>query len=69
MLALERSRNERLWFKTTLKLVHLWARAREYGRMARMLRDLHKCVLRVTDRLLGSREGAGNSDQRVLSAS
>lgn len=42
LAALERARNERLWFKAQLKLVGLWFKAREYGRMTRILKDLHK---------------------------
>jgi hypothetical protein len=41
--ALEKARNDRLWFKTNLKLVGLWFKAREYGRMHKILKDLHRC--------------------------
>mmetsp|Transcript_11291 Transcript_11291/g.33951 ORF Transcript_11291/g.33951 Transcript_11291/m.33951 type:complete len:442 (-) Transcript_11291:274-1599(-) len=34
--------NERLWFKTNLKLCGLWFRTQEYGRAIRTLKDLHK---------------------------
>ena len=34
--------NERLWFKTNLKLCELWFTQREFGRMARTLKELHK---------------------------
>lgn len=34
--------NERLWFKTHLKLCSLWFEAREFGKMARTLKELHK---------------------------
>jgi len=40
--ALECARNDRLWFKTNLKLVGLWFKAREYGRMHKILKDLHR---------------------------
>ena len=38
--ALEQARNERLWFKATLKLCRLWFEARDFTRMARVLKDL-----------------------------
>lgn len=44
--ALERARNDRLWFKTNLKLVGLWFKAREYGRMHKILKDLHRSCQR-----------------------
>ena len=34
--------NERLWFKTNLKLCGLWFRTREYGRATRTLKELHR---------------------------
>lgn len=40
--ALEKARNERLWFKTNLKLANLWFKKQEYGRLAKILKDLHK---------------------------
>ena len=39
--ALEEAKNERLWFKTNLKLCKLWFDLREFGRMAKIIRDLH----------------------------
>ena len=36
------ARNERLAFKTNLKLCKLWYDAREFGRMAKILRELHR---------------------------
>ena len=42
--ALVEAKNERLWFKTQLKLCSLWFKLREYSRAARILRELHKCV-------------------------
>ena len=38
--ALEQARNERLWFKATLKLCRLWFEARDFTRMSRVLKDL-----------------------------
>lgn len=40
--ALEKARNDRLWFKTNLKLCNLWFKAKEYNRMHKILKDLHK---------------------------
>jgi COP9 signalosome complex subunit 2 len=40
--ALEKARNDRLWFKTQLKLVGLWFKAKEWGRMHRILKELHR---------------------------
>jgi len=40
--ALEEAKNDRLWFKTNVKLARLWFDCREYGRMAKILRELHK---------------------------
>ena len=42
LAALEEAKNERLWFKTNLKLCKLWFDMREYARMARLLKLLHK---------------------------
>ncbi len=42
LAALEKSKNERLHFKTSLKLASLWAKKHEYGRLARSLKELHK---------------------------
>jgi COP9 signalosome complex subunit 2 len=39
--ALEKARNDRLWFKTNLKLANLWFKKGEYGRMAKIVKDLH----------------------------
>jgi COP9 signalosome complex subunit 2 len=44
--ALEEAKNERLWFKTNLKLCKLWFDCREYGRMAKILRELHRSCQR-----------------------
>lgn len=40
--ALEEAKNERLWFKTNLKLCKLWFDMQEYGRMNKILKELHK---------------------------
>lgn len=42
--ALMEAKNERLWFKTQLKLCGLWFKLKEYGRASKILRKLHKCV-------------------------
>eukprot|EP00878_Enallax_costatus_P008522 GHUV01008910.1.p1 GENE.GHUV01008910.1~~GHUV01008910.1.p1 ORF type:complete len:373 (+),score=151.55 GHUV01008910.1:186-1304(+) len=44
--ALEKARNDRLWFKTNLKLCNLWFKAKEYSRMHKILKDLHKSCQR-----------------------
>lgn len=38
------AKNDRLWFKTQLKLCGLWFKLKEYGRASKILRDLHKCA-------------------------
>lgn len=40
--ALEKARNDRLAFKTQLKLANLWFKKGEFARMARILKDLHR---------------------------
>ena len=40
---MQEAKNERLWFKTNLKLCGLWFKLREYGRAQKILRELHKC--------------------------
>eukprot|EP00246_Nothoceros_aenigmaticus_P012024 TRINITY_DN3540_c0_g1_i2.p1 TRINITY_DN3540_c0_g1~~TRINITY_DN3540_c0_g1_i2.p1 ORF type:complete len:441 (+),score=106.13 TRINITY_DN3540_c0_g1_i2:189-1511(+) len=44
--ALEEAKNERLWFKTNLKLCKLWFDMEEYGRMNKILKELHKSCQR-----------------------
>ncbi|GBF94078.1 COP9 signalosome complex subunit [Raphidocelis subcapitata] len=44
--ALEKARNDRLWFKTNLKLCGLWFRKKEFGRMARVVKELHRSCQR-----------------------
>eukprot|EP00250_Pteridium_aquilinum_P033893 c6596_g1_i1 orf=193-1512(-) len=44
--ALEDAKNERLWFKTNLKLCKLWFDMGEYGRMNKILKELHKSCRR-----------------------
>ncbi len=39
----QEAKNERLWFKTNLKLCGLWFKLKEYGRAQKILRELHKC--------------------------
>lgn len=40
--SLAEARNERLWFKTQLKLCGLWFQLKEYGRASKILKELHK---------------------------
>ncbi|KAK9474948.1 PCI domain-containing protein [Dipodascopsis tothii] len=42
LTALEEAKNERLWLKTNLKLAKLWLDRREYGRLSKILRQLHE---------------------------
>jgi COP9 signalosome complex subunit 2 len=42
LTALEEQQNERLWLKTNLKLAKLWLDRKEYGRLNKILRLLHK---------------------------
>ncbi|THU49424.1 hypothetical protein C4D60_Mb06t09430 [Musa balbisiana] len=44
--ALEEAKNERLWFKTNLKLCTIWFDMVEYGRMGKVLKELHKSCRR-----------------------
>ncbi|KAI6685410.1 hypothetical protein NL676_031323 [Syzygium grande] len=44
--ALEEAKNERLWFKTNLKLCKIWFDMGEYGRMNKILKELHKSCQR-----------------------
>eukprot|EP00887_Chlorella_sp_A99_P001483 scaffold8.g1483.t1 len=41
LASLAESKNERLWFKTNMKLANLWVSLRELGKAARVLRELH----------------------------
>ncbi|KAG1667626.1 hypothetical protein FOA52_001680 [Chlamydomonas sp. UWO 241] len=40
--ALQSAKNDRLWFKTNLKLANLWFKKHEYGRLSRILKKLLK---------------------------
>jgi COP9 signalosome complex subunit 2 len=42
LAALKSSQNERLWFKTNMKLAKLWFDKHEFHRLQRILRELHK---------------------------
>ncbi|CAN6827569.1 unnamed protein product, partial [Brassica oleracea] len=42
LTALEEAKNERLWFKTNLKLCNIWFDIGEYRRMTKILKELHK---------------------------
>jgi COP9 signalosome complex subunit 2 len=52
--ALSDAHNERLWFKTNMKLAKLWFDKQEFNRLQRILRDLHRSC--TTD--------AGQDDQK-----
>lgn len=43
--ALEMAKNERLWFKTNLKLCKLWFESNEYVKLGKILKDLHSSCL------------------------
>lgn len=47
LAALQEARNERLWFKTNLKLGKLWFDMEEFPRLSRILKDLHKSCQRA----------------------
>eukprot|EP00908_Phaeocystis_cordata_P020265 Transcript_31937.p1 GENE.Transcript_31937~~Transcript_31937.p1 ORF type:complete len:380 (-),score=228.18 Transcript_31937:205-1344(-) len=40
--ALQEAKNDRLWFKTNLKLGKLWFDMEEYGRLQKIIRELHR---------------------------
>jgi COP9 signalosome complex subunit 2 len=42
LAALQEARNERLWFKTNLKLANLYYENDEYSRLGKLLKELHK---------------------------
>eukprot|EP00177_Eucheuma_denticulatum_P005791 GFKZ01010571.1.p1 GENE.GFKZ01010571.1~~GFKZ01010571.1.p1 ORF type:complete len:440 (+),score=83.47 GFKZ01010571.1:221-1540(+) len=42
LAALQEARNDRLWFKTNLKLGKLWFDVGEFPRLARILKELHR---------------------------
>ena len=44
--ALDDSKNERLWFKTQLKLATLCFQTKEFARMAKIIKQLHKSCQR-----------------------
>ena len=39
---MQEAKNERLWFKTNLKLGTLWFDREEYGRLQKILKELHR---------------------------
>jgi len=47
--ALEDAKNERLSVKTNLKLAKLWLDRKEYGRLSKLIKDLHSSTGTVTD--------------------
>ena len=42
--SLEESQNERLWFKTNLKLCALYFKKNDFGRLEKLVKALKKCV-------------------------
>ena len=42
--SLAEANNERLWFKTQLKLCGLWFKLTEFSRMHKILKELHRSV-------------------------
>jgi COP9 signalosome complex subunit 2 len=42
LYSLEEAKNDRLWFKTNLKLCKLWFSRKEFGRVAKILKELYK---------------------------
>lgn len=44
--ALQRAKNDRLWFKANLKLCNLWFKLKEFGRMARIVKELKRSCQR-----------------------
>ena len=48
--ALKEAKNDRLWFKTNTKLGKLYFDREEYGRLQRILKQLHQsCKVNLTD--------------------
>ncbi|KAJ7292889.1 PCI domain-containing protein [Mycena rebaudengoi] len=47
--ALEDAKNERLSVKTNLKLAKLWLDRKEYSRLSKLIRDLHRATAQVGD--------------------
>ena len=54
LFSLEEAKNERLWFKTNLKLCKLWFELRNFSRMKNVLRELHRSCQHID----------GSADQR-----
>ena len=52
--SLEEAKNERLWFKTNLKLCKLWFELREFTRVKSILKKLH----------ISCQQNDGSADQR-----
>ncbi|EGO31099.1 hypothetical protein SERLADRAFT_364841 [Serpula lacrymans var. lacrymans S7.9] len=55
--ALEEAKNERLSVKTNLKLAKLWLDRKEYGRLSKLIRDLHDVTGSGTDNEDQSQKG------------
>ncbi|KAJ3532587.1 hypothetical protein NMY22_g7681 [Coprinellus aureogranulatus] len=47
--ALEEAKNDRLSAKTNLKLAKLWLDRKEYGRLSKLIRDLHAATIASSD--------------------
>lgn len=47
--ALEDAKNDRLSAKTNLKLAKLWLDRKEYGRLSKLIRDLHAATIAASD--------------------
>ena len=45
LASLAEANNERLWFKSQLKLCGLWFKLKEFSRMHKILKELHRCAL------------------------
>lgn len=46
--SLAETNNERLWFKTQLKLCGLWFKLKEFSRMHKILKELHRSLCFAT---------------------
>ena len=57
--ALAEAKNERLWFKTQLKLCSLWLKLHEYSRATKLLKELHRCAKAQNLNGLGKPKNAG----------
>jgi hypothetical protein len=60
--ALDRGRNERLWFKASMRLAHLALERADYAQAAQLLRQLHRACRLPAPEGGGGAEGAGAID-------